>query len=273
MKNFYIRYLTILSNLLFMCGSKLSAQKVVYPHNVFWSKTEITQLDKNYQWGWGADVVYRRKSGLEDKSMFHVPLRFSVRPWVHYQFSPNARLSLSPIGYVRNHEYLAKPEDLLRPPNTEWRTTLQYFHHYKPGNPRFMHTWRYRYEMRWQEVPLQDTWRFINRFRIRYRLRYTLKGSDFYENNNIYAMVSNEIGLNFGKNVTFNTFNQNRFYAGIGYRFLNTVRAEVRYVNRIRTRGATGFEFDHGRGLMLTLYIDQLKGLGKQDAYKIQFTD
>ncbi|HMO33597.1 MAG TPA: DUF2490 domain-containing protein [Lacibacter sp.] len=251
----------------------LAQLKQVYPHQVFWSKVEINQLDKNYRWGYGADLVYRRKSGLEDRNMFSEPLRISFRPWINYQFSPNARLSVSPLGYMKTHEYLAKPEDLLRQPYRELRTTLQFFHHFKPGNPRFMHTWRYRYEMRWQENPVTDNWRYFNRFRIRYRLRYTFKGTDFYENNNLYAMVSNEIGINFGKNVLYNTFNQNRFYAGVGYRFLNTVRAEARYVNRIRTRGSTGLEFDHGRGLMLTLFVDQITGMGKQDSYKIQYTD
>jgi hypothetical protein len=249
------------------------SQKVVYPHTVLWSKIEVNQLDKKDQWGWGADLVYRRKSGFDNNNPFAEPLRISFRPWINYQFSPNARLSISPIGYMRTHEYLGKPEDFDRVPYSEWRTTIQYFHHFKPGNPRFMHTWRYRYELRWQENPTSDSWRYLNRFRIRYRLRYTFLGKDFYENNNMYAMMSNEIGINFGKNVVLNTFNQNRFYAGVGYRFWNTARVELRYVDRIRTRGATGFEFDRGRGVMFTLFIDQLKGLGKADATKVQFTD
>lgn len=239
------------------------SQKVVYPHNVFWSKIEVVELDKDQRFGIGADLVYRRKSGLDGGSMFAEPLRTSIRPWLIYQFDENSRLSISPIGYMRTHEYLGKSEDLLRLPYTEWRTTVQYFHHLKPANHRFMHTWRYRYEARWQEQPATDSWRYFNRFRIRYRLRYTLLGDDFYQNNNIYLTASNEIGLNFGKNVVWNTFNQNRFYLGVGHRFLNKARVELRYVDRFRTRGATGFEFDHGRGLMFTLFVDQLDGLGR----------
>lgn len=258
-----------------LCTASLCAQdrKVVYPHNVFWSKTEINQLDSRQRWGLGLDFVYRRKSGLTDRNMFAEPLRESIRPWLHYQFSAYARLSLSPLGYMNTNEYLGKESDLLRLPYHELRTTLQFFHHQKARNGKWMHTWRYRYELRWQERPAQEDYRFFTRFRFRYRIRYVITGNDFYKNNTWYAAVSNEIGLNMGKNVVLNTFNQNRLYVGVGCRFLNAVRAEVRYVDRIRTRGATGFEFDHGRGLMLGLYVDNLTSIGKLDSHSIKFTD
>lgn len=258
-----------------LCTASLCAQdrKVIYPHNVFWSKTEINQLDSRQRWGLGLDFVYRRKSGLTDRNMFAEPLRESIRPWLHYQFSAYARLSLSPLGYMNTNEYLGKESDLLRLPYHELRTTLQFFHHQKARNGKWMHTWRYRYELRWQERPAQEDYRFFTRFRFRYRIRYVITGNDFYKNNTWYAAVSNEIGLNMGKNVVLNTFNQNRLYVGVGCRFLNAVRAEVRYVDRIRTRGATGFEFDHGRGLMLGLYVDNLTSIGKLDSHSIKFTD
>ncbi len=250
----------------------LAQQKVIYPHSVFWSKTEVNQVFEN-KLGVGADFVYRRKNEMGEGSMFSAPLRTSIRPWVHYQFSPNARFSLSPLGYMKTHEYIGKPEDYDRLPYHELRTTFQFFHHAKQLQGRLMHTWRYRYELRWQESPGSDDYRFLNRFRIRYRARYTFNTNDFYEDGAWYAAVSNEIGLNFGKNVYLNTFNQNRLYVGIGHRFLNAVRAEVRYVDRIRTRGATGFEFDHGRGLMIGLYIDQISKIGRKDVPRVKFGD
>jgi hypothetical protein len=249
-------------------------QKVIYPHSVFWSKTEINQLDNNFKWGVGLDFVYRRKSGLNDNFMLSERLRESIRPWIHYQFSPYSRLSISPIGFMYTNEYLGKPSDLNRLPYHEIRTTVQFFHHTKMLDGKIMHTWRYRYELRWQENPSTDSYRYFSRFRIRYRIRYVINGNDFYKNNTAYVAISNEIGLNIGKNVVYNTFNQNRLYVGVGYRVFNTARIELRYVNRIRTRGATGYEFDNGRGVMLGIYFDSIKGFGKaSDDYKIQFTD
>jgi hypothetical protein len=248
-------------------------QKIIYPHSVFWSKTEINQLDANNRFGLGVDFVYRRKSGLETGNMFSERLRESIRIWGHYQFSEYARLSISPIGYMYTHEYLGKPEDLQRDPYFEWRSTVQFFHHIKQWKGRIMHTWRYRYEFRWQEQPGLDDLRFLMRFRMRYRIRVMLNSQDFYQDKTAYLAVSNEIGLNLGRSVLYNTFNQNRLYVGLGYRFLNTARVELRYVDRIRTRGSTGIEFDHGRGMMIGLYFDSLTGLGKKGDFKVKYTD
>jgi hypothetical protein len=249
--------------------------KTVYPHSVFWHKFEINQLDKNNRFGVGLDFVYRRKNTFNQGSMFREPLRESVRPWFHYQFSPYARFSLSPIGYMNTHEYVGKIADLQRQPYHEWRTTFQFFHHIKQLGGRIMHTWRYRYELRWQYNPNEDNYRYFTRFRFRYRIRIGINKADFYENHILYAAISNEIGLNIGKNVTYNTFNQNRLYIGLGYRFLNAARIELRYVNRLRTRGATGIEFDHGQGLMIGAYIDQISLLGtrKGKVQSVRFSD
>ncbi len=247
-------------------------QKVIYNHAAFWSKTEINEIFSN-QWGVGFDFVYRRKNELGQGSMFAARLRESYRPWVHYQFSPLARLSLSPIGHMITHEYIGKPEDYERSPTKEWRTTLQFFHHQKQASGRIMHTWRYRYEMRWQAPIDSDNYRFFNRFRFRYRIRYALNSNDFYADKTVYMAASNEIGLNFGKNVFLNTFNQNRLYLGAGVRLFTAARFELRYVDRIRARGTTGFEMDHDRGIMVGIYVDQISKLGNKDFINVRYFD
>jgi hypothetical protein len=248
-------------------------QKVVYKHSTFWSKTDVNQISDNTNWGVGFDFVYRSKNELGSGSIFTSMLRESYRPWLHYQFSPNARLSVSPLGFMRTAEYIGTTNDYDRLPYQEFRTTFQFFHHHKQAGGRVMHTWRYRYEMRWQDIPGVDELRYLNRFRFRYRIRVGLNSSDFYANNTLYTAVSNEIGLNFGKNIVYNTFNQNRLYIGLGYRFLTAARVELRYVDRFRTRGGTGFEFDHDRGVMLGIYIDQVSLLGTKDILKVRFFD
>lgn len=248
--------------------------KVIYPHSVYWSKLELNELFGDYgPWGVGLDFVYRRKSGLEDNFMFSERLRESVRPWVHYQFGPNARFSFSPIGYMRTHEYLGKPSDLNRLPYYELRSTLQFFHHSKQLNGKIMHTWRYRYEFRFQEQPSTESFRYFNRFRFRYRVRYIINGNNFYKNKTWYLAASNELGINIGKNVVLNTFNQNRLYLGVGYRFLNAIRVEARYLDRLRTRGATGYEFDHGRGFMLGIYVDMVSSISRSNIQPVRYTD
>lgn len=247
--------------------------KQVFDHRIAWSKLEINDFGDAGTWGWGIDGIVRRKSIPGDGSVIAAPLRESVRPWVHYQFGPYARLSVSPLGYFNTNEYAATPAELERPSYRELRSTVQFFHHAKQLDGRLMHTWRYRYELRFQERAGLDDWRRFDRFRFRYRARFALNGNDFYENGVIYAMVSNEIGLNIGRQVVWNTFNQNRVYAGLGMRFANSARAELRYVDQFRTRGATGFQFDHGRGVMLAMYVDQWRTLGSRDNPVVRFFD
>lgn len=247
--------------------------KTVYPTQTFWSKLEINDFGETGKWGWGVDGIIRRKNEFGQGSIFMSPMRESVRPWAHYQFSPMSRLSISPLGYMRTTEYVGKPEDTFRAPYFELRSTVQFFHHQKQAGGRLIHTWRYRYEFRWQEVPGQDSFRYTNRFRFRYRLRYVLNTDDFYTDKTLYLMGSGELGINIGENVVYNTFNQSRWYLGIGYRFLTAARVELRYVDRMRTRGATGFEFDHDQGLMVCIYVDQLRRLGSKDIPQVRFFD
>lgn len=272
MNRLLTQFIILLSlSIISMPSAGIAQDKIVYPHSVFWSKTEVNEIFKN-NIGVGLDYVHRRKNELGTGTMFDKPLRNSFRPWIHYQFGLYARLSVSPIGYMNTTEYVGKPEDYQRAPYHEYRTTFQFFHHQKQLNNKIMHTWRYRYELRWQEVPGTSDYRYFNRFRFRYRIRYVITGNDFYKNKTMYAAISNEIGLNMGKSINYH-FNQNRLYAGIGYRFLNTMRVELRYVNRYRTRGGTGFEYDNGTGMMIGLYVDQISGIGKQHIQRVKYTD
>lgn len=239
-------------------------EKIVYPHNVFWHKTEMHEMFKGGEgpWGVGFDFVARTRDELNDGDRFGTLYRVMFRPWINYQVNKNMRISVSPIAPMHTTEYVGKPEDLPRNQYKEYRSTLQMYHHSYSMQKKFMHTFRHRYEFRWQENQnnLGD-YRFFTRYRIRYRLRYMINKDNFYQDGVLYAMASNELGLNIGKSVVMNTFNQNRFYLGMGYRFGNTIRTELRYVNRFRTRGSTGFEFDGNRGFMFALYVDQVSGI------------
>jgi len=137
-----LKYRVVLALLLSPLLNYAQERKTVYPHSVFWHKTEINEFF-NESWGVGADFVYRSKNELNSGSMFDSHLRTSIRPWINYQFTKNSRLSISPIGYMHTNEYVGKPEDLERPNYHELRTTFQFFHHYKHDNGKWMHTWRY----------------------------------------------------------------------------------------------------------------------------------
>jgi hypothetical protein len=239
--------------------------RIVYDHQTLWTKVDISDFNAAGEWGWGVDGIVRRKNELGSGFIADAPMRESIRPWLHRQITPTARLSISPIGLMHTTEYVGKPEDRDRPDYKEFRTTLQFFHHHKQLGGKLMHTWRYRYELRWQERPADDSYRYFNRLRLMYRVRYALNSPDIYQDGTYYAMAQSEIGLNTGRAVETNFFNQHRMYVGVGRRVLNSARVEVRYVDRFRSRGGAPYEFDHDRGLMLMFGIDQLRLLGSKD--------
>jgi hypothetical protein len=261
---------------------RIAAQQgpVINNLSTFWIKAEAAEIfqlrdqperSRNL-WGVGLDYIYRRSGSDFDNNPFAYPLRVSMRPWVHYQFSPLARLSLSPIGYYRSHPTVLNPGDELNPKTTEWRTTLQYFHHVKQLGGRIMHTYRYRYELRWRSPEGENDFDLVNRFRFRYRFRISLNSDDFYRDKTWYTLVANEVHLQYGQPNIRNVFQQNRLYVGVGYRFLNAVRAEARYVQQL-TSNASGTTYNNRHGLMLCLYVDQVSTIGSKDIMKVRFSD
>jgi hypothetical protein len=264
---------TIFLTLFVVFFSKGQDQKEVYQHGYIWNKVEASQFfGDDSPYGVGFDVIHRRATLFDNKNPFEHYLRTSVRPWFHKQFGPDARLSISPLGYFQTNPYLAVEDDTLSPSSYELRSTVQLFHHHKQMQGRLMHTWRYRLEFRNQKRDNEDDFRNFARLRLRYRLRYMLNAPDFYTQGVIYAAGSSELAVNMGSPIVYNTFNQNRIYLGIGFRFLNAARIELRYLDRFRSRGS-GFEFDRGKGVMLSLTIDQINYLGRRYTQPIKYAD
>lgn len=255
-----------------MLKSQVAQEQIFYNHAIFWNKNEFTQIFEESPFGVGVDLIHRRANKYGEGHFFQTPLRTSVRPWIHYQIGADARLSWSPFSYHATQPYLGEEGDELRAASYEYRSTLQFFHHHKHFQGRLMHTWRYRLAFRFRMTDGNDEFTNFARFRFRYRLRYMLNAPDFYTQGVIYTAASTEIGLNMGKPVVYNTFNQNRIYLALGFRFLNAMRLELRYVDRVRSRGS-GYQFDRGQGLMIALNIDQITYIGKRYTQPIKYAD
>lgn len=247
--------------------------KTIYQHGYAWHKATASQFfGDESPFGAGIDIIHRRGTKFDGSNPYEHYMRTSIRPWFHKQFGPNARLSISPLGYFDSQPYLATEDDTLRPNSYELRSSLEFFHHHKQMKGRLMHTWRYRLEYRNQKRDNADDFRTFARLRLRYRLRYMLNAPDFYTQGVIYAAGSSELAVNMGSEIVYNTFNQNRIYLGIGFRFLNAARIEFRYLDRFRSRGS-GFEFDRGKGFMVSLTIDQINLLGRRYTQPIKYAD
>ncbi|HMP29648.1 MAG TPA: hypothetical protein PKD85_08605, partial [Saprospiraceae bacterium] len=79
-------------------------------------------INDTSKWAWELDVVYRRQSELGEGDFWSSPLRYSVRPWIAYQFTKFTRVSLNPIGLFNSAPRFALESDLDRPFERELRT-------------------------------------------------------------------------------------------------------------------------------------------------------
>src|SRR6185312_7638641 len=69
-------------------------------------------------------------------------------------------------------------------------------------------------------------------FRVRYNFSFfiPLKGKELAPKTP-FAAITNEVFLNFGSNITYNTFDQNRLFVGLGYQFTKHLNAQLGYMN------------------------------------------
>lgn len=69
-------------------------------------------------------------------------------------------------------------------------------------------------------------------FRVRYNFSFLipLKGKEMVAHTPFLA-IQDEVFLNFGDRIAYNTFDQNRFFAGFGYQFSSHLNAQFGYMN------------------------------------------
>jgi hypothetical protein len=248
----------------------------MFDERVFYSKWIFTDfLSKDKTWFWYADVVWRRQSGLENNNIFENPLRFSIRPFVAYQFGRFTKVHLNPIGLFVSDPRLGQPNDLNGSREFELRTTFEITQDafIKRGGKEWINvTHRWRFESRWRGVddPEGPNWNF--RFRQRTRFRIPLNGKHFYDNNVIYTINYHELHIELGPYVQLNQFAQNRNFVGLGYRFWDWARIDVGYLHQYNFRG-DGRTLDMSRGPMFYLFIDYLSNLNIPSKRKRAFGD
>ena len=218
------------------------------------------------KWAWELDVVYRRQSEIGESDIWSQPLRYSVRPWIAYQFTKLTRVSLNPVGIFHTAPRFPQESDLDRPFERELRTTLQINNYAYYG--RFNFTHRLRFESRWRGIDNPDGVRQNFRFRYRIRLRTPLNTDYFYKNNTWYISNYHEVHVEFGRDYGTNYFSQTRNFIGLGYRFWDWTRIELGYIYQINTRGSHT-QMDVSQGPMLYLFLDILSR--NQRKYKYSF--
>lgn len=194
--------------------------KVIHNREQAWvgyfNQTRLTK-----RWGLWLDVHYRMTDNFVDR-----PFQLLIRPAVTYFIKDNLRVN---AGYAHVNHFPAAGLSTTRIEHRGWQqvwwnqkykglTTLQWL----------------RLEERFNEKVANDV--KIGGYNYTFRTRYNfsflipLKGKELAPKTPFIAF-QNEVFLNFGKNVVYNTFDQNRLFVGLGYQFTTHLNAQLGYMN------------------------------------------
>jgi hypothetical protein len=199
------------------------------------------------KWGMWLDVHYRMTDNFVDR-----PFQFLFRPAVTYFIKDNLRVN---VGYTLVEHFPAQGLHTIR---TEHRAWQQIWWNQK--YPRMSTLQWLRLEQRFNQKILNDvkTNDYAYTFRARYNFAFfiPLKGKELAPKTPFVALM-NEVFLNFGKNVTYNTFDQNRLFVGLGYQFTSHLNAQLGYMNVYQQDASGNSYFDtHAVRLFLFHTVD-----------------
>ncbi len=205
-----------------IAAHSLAAQKTVSTEEQAWLGF-FNQTRFSNRWGSWLDLHLRLKDDfVGDLS------QFIFRPGLTYYVTDDVRLT---AGYAYVHHFPAEGhENVAQPEHRPW-LQVQWF-------------------TRWPSVRLMQWVRLEERFRRKirndselaegynsnYRIRYNLalflpltkKG---LAPGGWQFLLNNELHVNFGKNIVYNYFDQNRFFAGLVYPFNAHAQLHAGYMN------------------------------------------
>jgi hypothetical protein len=213
------RYLLILT-LLFPIPA--TAQKQVNKHSGVWlgyfNQTRLTD-----KWGIWLDL-HARRTDLLDRWANQI-----IRPGITYYANDHLRFT---VGYAYARSYPAAGLNTVRPENRLWQQVLWTSRQKRLQTQQWIRV-EERFNRKIANDQLQDGYNFNFRFRYLLNLMVPLN-RDFIEPNTLFFAFNDEIHINAGKEITYNVFDQNRLFFGLGYQFTKGLNVQVGYMNQFQ---------------------------------------
>lgn len=143
-----------------------------------------------------------------------------------YYLNDNVRLTAG-YGYIT--AYSGSDEVPNIPEHRPWQQ-IQWFDKRKHFSMMQYVRLEERFRRKSNGTELLDDYLFTYRFRYNIAFTIPLKAGGV-QPKTPFAFVNNEILINAGKEVANNYFDQNRFFAGVGYQFTKSLNAQIGYLN------------------------------------------
>jgi hypothetical protein len=178
-----------------------------------------TRFSKDF--GAWLDVQYRQTDNFVAR-----PFQFLFRPALTWYASDRLRLN---AGYAYIHHFPAQGSETSVPEHRAWQQVW-----FQQNQNRLSMLQWLRLEERFIRNMENDE--LAEGYNRRYRLRYNLGMLLPFKGGKMaagvpFATFSNEVFFNLGSSTIYNTFDQNRFFAGIGYSLTDQVNVQFGYLN------------------------------------------
>ncbi len=207
---------------LILCFGILGAQKNIHHEEQTWFGI-FNQTRFSKQWGSWTDIHFRLKDDF-----IREPSQFLIRLGPTYYFSDDIRLT---VAYNYIHHF---PEGMQRPVALGEHRPFQQLQWYtRFANKRLMQ-WlrldeRFRKNTNAEGQPVQG-YHFNWRMRYNFALFVPLSSKGLAPGT-LQILVNDELMINAGKNIEYNTFDQNRLFAGLVYQFTKESHVQLGYMN------------------------------------------
>ena len=220
--------------------NRLTAQtKSVNVQSQSWFSVNST-LRISPKWSVIADFHTRRTNFMADNSFYF------ARTGIQYTIDKNLNVT---AGYGHFWAY---------PTTKDWHTIAHENRIYQ--QVQYSSKWRnismlqrLRNEQRWQQKMVNDQYSGKLRFtdRVRYLLSFTIP---VFKNKKLPALaLADELCLQSGKEIVYNTFDQNRFFIGIREQLRPDLSFDIGYM-RVYQQKKSGYEFDRNHTFRLFFY-------------------
>ncbi len=189
------------------CSGIAQQKEVGYDEQLWFGYFNNTRF--NERWGLWLDVQFRTKDHF-----VRDPFQFLVRPGLTYYINDRTRLTGGYAYFLHypadNHPEIARPEHRFWQ-QIQWQTVYR----------KISTQQTFRFEQRFrQEVEAPDKlgsgYDFNYRMRANFQIQVPLSSKRF-EQGDLSLVVGDEIMVNFGKQIVYNYFDQNRFLTGLRY--------------------------------------------------------
>jgi hypothetical protein len=197
-----------------------STQKEIHSREQLWfgyfNQGRITN-----RLGYWVDIHYRQTDNFVER-----PFQFLVRPALTYFIKDNLRVN---AGYAFVNHFPAEGLETSRPEHRMWQQ-VWWNQKYSGFNTIQWLRLEERFNRKISNDELMEGYNF--NYRLRYNMSFfiPLKGKELSKGTPFLA-VMDEIFLNFGKRIVYNTFDQNRFFGGVGYMFTSHLNAQLGYMH------------------------------------------